>query len=94
MYADKIKKIREKLDLSVAKMADKMEVPQRTFTAYERNERTPSLDFLARLCKIYNVNCQWFLLDEGEMFNAPKYKDVKDELKTQVLSILKEQGLI
>ena len=75
-------------------MAEKMDVPQRTFTAYERNERTPSLEFLTQLCKVYNVNCHWFLLEEGQMFNPPKYDDVKDDLKLKVLDILKEQGLL
>ena len=94
MYKERIKEIRSKLNLSVAKLADKIDIPARTITGYERGERTPSVEFLASLSKILNVNANWFLTGQGEMFNAPKYEDVKDDFRLQVEQILKEKGLI
>lgn len=94
MYKERIKEIRSKLNLSVAKMADKMNIPSRTFVSYESDGRVPSLEFLAQMCKIFNVNANWFLTGQGEMFNAPKYEDVKDDFRLQVEQILKEKGLI
>ena len=94
MYQERIKKIRSKLKLSVAKMAEKMGIPSRTFVSYESDGRTPSLEFLAQLCKTFNVNANWFITGDGMMFNAPKFEQVKGELALEVRKILREEGLI
>ena len=94
MYRERIKKIRSELKLSVAKMADEMNIPSRTFVSYESDGRTPSLEFLTQLCKTFNVNANWFVTGDGMMFNAPEFEQVKDELAQQVRQILREEGLI
>lgn len=94
MYGENLKKIRNKLKYSREEMANTLEIPERTLSGYERNERTPSIEIATRLCKKLNVNTNWFVTGEGEMFNAPKYDDVKDDLKIKVLDILKEQGVL
>lgn len=96
MYAQKIKLIREKLNLSVAKLSEKIGIPQRTIVSYERNERTPSLEFLAQLCNILNINANWFLSNKGELFQAEiTEKDIlKKEIIDEVKLILKNEGVI
>ncbi len=86
MYAQKIKQIRSQLNLSVAKLAEKINIPQRTITAYERNERTPSIEFLSQMCKILDINANWFLLDKGGMFNEklPEKEEFKQEIKQEL----------
>lgn len=69
MYSEKIKQIRSTLNLSIAKLADKINVPARTITSYERGERTPSLEFLTQMCINLDLNPAFFLLDKGPMFN-------------------------
>lgn len=93
MYANRIKEIRKKLNLSVAKMAEKIKIPSRTITGYERNERTPSVEFVAQCCTILNINANWFLTGKGEMFNAPQYEDVKDEILNEVNQVLVKYGI-
>ncbi len=68
MYEERIKEIRQKTNLSVAKMAYQIGIPARTITGYERGERTPSIEFLTQLSTILNVNPQWFLFGIGEIF--------------------------
>lgn len=68
MYGLKIKKIRSELELSVAKLADKIDMPARTITSYERDERTPSLEFLTKMCLNFDLNPLFFLFDKGQMF--------------------------
>ncbi len=96
MYAQKIKQIRSELNLSVAKLAQKINIPQRTVSAYERNERTPSIEFLAQMCIVLNINANWFLANKGEMFNPP-VSDIcqfKDELLSEVRAMLIQEGVI
>lgn len=81
MYQERIKEIRTKLNLSVAKLADKIGIPARTITGYERGERTPSIEFLANLSTIVNVNANWFITGNGEMFNKKEPSVDNEELE-------------
>ncbi|MCD8378436.1 MAG: helix-turn-helix domain-containing protein [Candidatus Gastranaerophilales bacterium] len=72
MIEENLKKIRTELGLSVAKFADKLEMSANTITNYEQNRREPSLNLFVQLNKKLNVNLNWFVSGEGEMFNAPK----------------------
>lgn len=74
MYVSKIKEIRKKLGLSVPKLAERINIPARTIVSYESG-RTPSLEFLAQLCTVYDINANWFITGQGEMF----IKDIKEE---------------
>ena len=94
MYQERIKTLRSKLNLSVAKLADKIGIPARTITGYERGERMPSIEFLANLSTILNVNANWFLTGKGEMLNPPEFEQVQNDLAQEVRRILKEEGLI
>ena len=94
MYAENLKKIRKELGLSVAKFADKLEMSASTLTGYEREERTPSWNLFTQLYIKANVNMNWFVSGQGEMFNPPKFEDVQDELEQKVLGILKKNGVL
>lgn len=94
MFGENLKKVRQELGLSVAKFAEKLEMSPSTLTGYEREERTPSWLLFTQLYKNADVNLNWFVSGKGEMFNAPKYNEVKTQLRSEVLKILKEEGLI
>ena len=94
MLKENLKKVRKKLGLSVAKLSDKLEIPAMTLTNYERGDRTPSAQLFIQMNKKLNVNLNWFVTGEGEMFNPPKFEDVEDSLTLKVEEILKKKGLI
>lgn len=94
MYADRIKQLRTELGLSVAKMADKMGMPQSTLTGYERNERVPSAPFFTRLYETFDVNLNWFASGNGEIFNKKPFEQVEDQLEQKVLEVMKKYGVI
>lgn len=93
-YQEKIKLIRQKLDISVAKMAKLLDMSASTLTNYERGDRTPSIDFLSQMNIKLNVNANWFVSGQGEMFNAPKFEDVEDKLEQKVVEVMKKYGII
>lgn len=97
MYAENTKKIRNYLRLSVNEMADIVGMPARTLGGYERRERTPSIEFVTQLCKKLDVNANWFLTGEGEMFNPPKFEQARNELAQRMERMeaaLKSAGLL
>jgi len=95
MFAENLKKVRLKLGLSVAKFAERMEMSPNTLTNYERGERTPSLNVFVQLNKKMNVNLNWVVTGEGEMFNEAAAQD--EQLAKLVAQIvdkkLSERGL-
>ncbi|MBQ8635325.1 helix-turn-helix transcriptional regulator [bacterium] len=94
MYAENLKKLRKKLRYSIDVMANLLEIPSRTLGGYERSERIPSIDLATRLRNKLNVNLNWFVSGEGQMFNAPKFEDVEDVMEAKVMAILRKQGVI
>lgn len=94
MYAENLKKLRKTLKISAKQMSLDISVPEATIWGYEGGKRVPSLEFPLQLYRKYNVNLNWFITGEGEMFNPPKFEDVKEDLELKVLDILKKQGLI
>lgn len=91
---NRIQILRKQLKLSQEEISTQIGISYRSYSSYERGDRKPSFEFLALLFQKYNINLNWLIVGQGEMFNAPKYDDVKDDFKLQVLDILKEQGLI
>lgn len=96
MYAERIKQIRTELELSVSKLSRKINIPERTIVSYESEGRTPSLDFLAQLCKELNVNPEWFLFGEGEIFNnnTSKNSQLQNCIEQMIVQILKKNQII
>lgn len=94
MFAKNLKKVRQALGLSVVKFADKLEMSASTLTGYERGERTPSWNLFTQLYIKANVNMNWFISGDGEMFNPPQFEQVKDDLVLRVREILRSEGVI
>lgn len=68
MISKRFKEIRELKKLSQVEFADLLSVLPTTISKYERGEIKPSTDFLANLCRVFNININWLLTGQGEMF--------------------------
>lgn len=94
MYAENLKKIRQELGLSVAKLADKLEMSVNTITNYERGERTPNAILFTQMNKNLNINLNWFVSGNGNMFNSTEPSAANDELEQKVVEVMKKYGVI
>ena len=90
----KLQQIRKELKLSQEEISSQIGISYRAYTSYERGDRKPSIEFLEKLVEKFNVNLNWLIADVGEMFNTPKYEDVKDEFEKRVEEILKKKGVL
>ena len=93
-YPERLKKIRSKIGLSVAKLAEATGIPARTISSYERGEYKPSYDFLSAMYELFDINVNWVISGIGSMKNVPKYEDVESDMEAKVLAILKKKGVI
>jgi transcriptional regulator with XRE-family HTH domain len=93
MLKENLKKLRQELGLSVAKLSEKIDIPAMTLTNYERGERTPSAQLFIQLNKKLNVNLNWFVSGQGEMFIAQENEELLSEVLNEVDRILIKYGV-
>lgn len=92
----RFKKIRNELGLSQEAFGEKLKMIKSGISAVENDKVFVSVDVLRSLFLNFNVNLNWFVMGEGEMFNqnAQQYAAVKKDLRSEVLQILKDEGII
>ena len=90
----RFKKIRIAQNQSQTEFGDKLGMSKSGISAVENDKVFVSADVLRTLYFDNNVNLNWFVSGEGQMFNAPKFEDVEDVMEAKVMAILKKQGVI
>ncbi len=73
MINERIKLIRLQKAKSASDFARQLGLETRTYLSYERGERNPSLEFLQKLKQNYNVNLNWVLTGEDEVFSKSNF---------------------
>ena len=68
MLHENLKKIRAVLNISQQEMADKLNVNINTYRGYEYNKRELPIDVLQKLIYSFCINMNWFLTNNGKMF--------------------------
>jgi len=76
--------IRENLKLNQKEFSEKLEVPSSTLSRYENGAVKPTTDFLIKLINIFDVNINWLLTSEGNM-----YLDRSNPLLRQMMKMQK-----
>ncbi len=93
---NRLKQIRIKLGFNLVQMAEKLQIEPNTYKGYEYKTKNLPCDFLILLIKKLDVNINWLLTGEGEMFVKPLTidKNTKKEFENIVFNILKEKEII
>ncbi len=77
-----LKNIRENLGLKQKYVAESIGVTPTTLSRYETGERTPDLEILKKLSKLYNVSVDMLIGNEYEISSSDK-----DELDEKIIKI-------
>lgn len=67
----RLEKIRNILKFNPNAFAKALNIPQPTYVRYEKGERKLSAELFLQLKEKFNININWLLTGEGEMFNSP-----------------------
>lgn len=96
MYNERLQKIRKKLGLSQDEISTQIGISYRAYTSYERGDRKPSLEFLNEMFKKYNVNMNYLICGDGEMFNENQQQNeqLEKDVARIVEKLIQEKGLI
>lgn len=60
-YPERMRELRQDLDLSQEKIAKMLGVAQTTYSQYELDKRSIPIVYLVALCKFYNVSADYML---------------------------------
>ena len=89
----RLKKIRKAKGLTQQAFGELISVSKQAVANIECGHSNPSLDFISKLIENMDINSNWLIAGKGEMFNAPKYEDVKSEIMAQVQKMLDDRGI-
>lgn len=68
---EKIKAIRKSLNLTLEKFGQKLGVSKGAISAIENNNRNLTNQMAKSICREFNVNYDWLMTGEGDMFSTP-----------------------
>lgn len=86
----RLKQARTALNLQQGAFAKKLGILQQQLSKYERGFNKPSIEFLIKLSKIFNINIHWLLTGEGQMFTG---STGEFEAKIKIVKLKKDQLL-
>lgn len=90
----RLKKIRTELSLSQEQFGKQIGLTRAAIAAVEADNNKFSNDVLCKLVLTFDININYLLVGRGNIFNAPEFEQVKNELACEVRKILREEGLI
>ena len=67
-FGDRLVKARENLGFNQANFSEKIDLAAPSLARYEKNKLNPSMEFIAKLTDMFNINSNWLLTGKGEMF--------------------------
>ena len=79
---ERVREIRKSLNLTLEKFGEKLGVGKTAISKIEKNERSLTEQMAKSICREYNVNYEYLVHGEGEMFSVLP-KTVLDELCRQ-----------
>ncbi len=90
----RIKEIRQELRLSQEQFGQIFCAGKSYISAVENDKSKLSVENLVKLLVDYNVSIDYILGGIGKPFITQQYNAVKSELRSEVLQILKDEGII
>ena len=88
-----LKNLRKDAGLTQKELADKVGVTNSTISFYEQEERSPSVDMIIRLSKIFNVSVDYLLgIDQKRNINLSGLKEEDIQLIQYGRTSQKQKG--
>lgn len=97
MFNDRLKRLRESRGLTQKEISLKLEMPQRTYSSYENNEREPNSEILKKMSFFFGVTVDYLLgientnnnqLSSAENLHIQKYRTLDEYGKEAIDSLL------
>lgn len=83
---NRLREVMEYKSLNIKAFAELLNVPYRTLQNYLLNERDPSTEVLIKISDVLNVDLNWLMLGEGDMFRRSTNENELSEKEKQLIS--------
>ena len=90
---ERIKYVRKEFGMSQEEFGEHLGLSKAAISAVEKDRTFVSAKVLSKLFFDYNVNLNYLICGVGDVFNMPKYEDIRSEILTEVEKMLKARGL-
>lgn len=67
-FGERLVKVRESLGFNQSDFASTIDLAAQSLVRYEKNKVKPSVEFLAKLTNMFNVDSNWMLTGKGDLF--------------------------
>ena len=84
--SNRLREVMEYKGLSIKAFAELLDMPYRTLQNYLLNERDPSAEVLIKISDVLNVDLNWLMRGEGEMFRGSMNENELSEKEKQLIS--------
>ena len=85
MNVEKLKDIREELEMTQVEMAKSLGCTRSAYSLWEINKNTMPLNYLNKFCNLYNINIDYLVnLSDEKIINFKKNEINKIELGTKI----------
>lgn len=81
--SSRLREVMESKGLNIKAFAEQLNIPYRTLQNYLLHSRDPSAEVLIKVSETLDVNLNWLMRGEGEMFNCSLVNDLSE--KEQIL---------
>lgn len=82
IFEERLVEFRKTITSNASAFARSIDLSQPVYANYERGQRRPAFEILEKMARVHNVNLNWLLTGEGEMFLArPTLKIRKNDKK-------------
>ncbi|WP_164091442.1 helix-turn-helix domain-containing protein [Poseidonibacter lekithochrous] len=80
-FGERLVEAREKLGFNQSELAEKLEIAPQSLARYEKNKVKPSMEFVAKLTDMFNMNSNWLLTGKGTILVSNENNiDYKNEI--------------
>ena len=81
VFSDRLIAMRKSITSNASAFARSLDILYPVYARYEKGERKPAFEILEKMARVHNINLNWLLTGEGEMFLAQPTLKVRDEDK-------------
>lgn len=84
--SNRLREVMEYKGLNIKAFAELLDIPYRTLQNYLLNERDPSAEVLIKVGDVLNIDLNWLMRGEGEMFRSSTNESELNEKEKQLIS--------
>jgi transcriptional regulator with XRE-family HTH domain len=90
----KIRQIRERLGMTQAEFADRLEIKRTTYANYETGYTAPTLYYFVKVRELFGVDLNWLIAGDEDVPDTLEIRDTGVQYAPQINSVLLENILM